>query len=248
MRRASELAALVLLLALPGIGQELFAWKDLGDGRIELREGGRPAIVYNYGPQLRNGAPGDRRRCCYVFPVYTPAGVSLLDDFPPDHWHHRGLFWSWPVIETDGKTYDNWMAMTAKHRPARTPKVAATSNEALLEAHNFWQADGRDIVRENLRLRVFAMQGGAREIELQLTWEALKSPVTLRGSDERGKSYGGLSARFADREHTVLRADDKALEKDEDLNPRRWAELEGVYGGRRAMLRITPDPKNPGVP
>ena len=78
--------------------------------------------------------------------------------------------------------------------------------------------------------------------------EVLNAAVTLRGSEESGKSYGGFSARFAAREGTILRADVEALAKDEDLNPRRWAELEGVYGGKRAVLRITPDSKNPGAP
>src|SRR5256714_7531531 len=87
---------LLLFLALPVLGAEPFAWKDLGEGRMELRESGKPALVYNYGVQSREGAPEDRKRCCYIFPVYTPAGVSMLDDFPRDHWHHRGLFWAWP--------------------------------------------------------------------------------------------------------------------------------------------------------
>ena len=72
--------------------------------------------------------------------------------------------------------------------------------------------------------------------------------LTLRGSRESGKSYGGFSARFAPSEDTVVRADDQTLAKDKDLTPRRWAELEGVYGGKRAVLRITPDASNPGVP
>ena len=167
----------------------------------------------------------------------------MLDDFPQDHPHHRGLFWSWPVVETGGRQYDLWMNMTAKHRPG-TMKTA----DAQLQAENYWQVEGRDIVRENLRVSLFHARPNERELELQLTWEALGAPVTLRGSREEGKSYGGLSARFAAREDTILRADDLVLAKDEDLNPRRWAELEGVYGGKRAVLRITPDPKNAGVP
>ena len=46
----------------------------------------------------------------------------------------------------------------------------------------------------------------------------------------------------------MLRADGETLTKDEDRTPRRWAELEGVYGGKRAVLRITPDPKDLGAP
>lgn len=234
----------LLLLALPAFGQGALAWKDLGDGRMELSEGGKPALVYNYGPQWKEGAPDDRRRCCYLFPVYTPAGVSMLDDFPQDHWHHRGLFWAWPVVETGGKTYDLWMHFTAKHHPSNFH----VESGGKLRAENLWKADGKDIVKESLRLTVLPAKGNTREMDVELTWEALGAPVTLRGSEEAGKSYGGLSARFAPREGTVVRADGEVLTKDEDRTPRKWAELEAVYGGKRAAFRITPDPKNPHEP
>jgi len=239
---------LSLALALPAFTQGPFAWKDSGDGHMDLLEGGKPVLTYNYGAQLKPGAPENRRRCCYVFPLYTPAGVSLLDDFPKDHYHHRGLFWSWPIVETGGKRYDIWMNLTAKHRSAKTPVVGADAREAHLVAENFWEAEGKDIVMERVRLRALSAQGNSRELDVELTWEALGAPVTLQGSAEAGKSYGGLSVRFAPRTGTIVRADDEVLKRDEDLNPRRWAELEAVYAGKRAVLRVTSDEKNPGAP
>ncbi len=248
MLRRNRLVWLPIAFALPVFSQSPFAWKDLGGGCMELSENGKPALVYNYGPQLKPGAPEDRRRCCYIFPVYTPSGVSMLDDFPKDHWHHRGLFWAWPVVEVEGKRYDLWMNMTVKDHEPKPPSVHAGAADARLEAQSFWQADGKDIVRENLRLRVLPSRDASRELEVALTWEALGAPVTLRGSREAGKSYGGFSARFAAREGTVLRADGETLSKDEDLTPRQWAELEGTFNGKKAILRITPDPKDSGAP
>lgn len=241
-------AITLLLFALPVFAQSAFVWKDIGNGQMQLLENGKPALVYNYGPQYKSPAPEDRRRCCYIFPLYTPAGVSMLDDFPEDHFHHRGLFWAWPVVETGGRKYDLWMNMTIRDNTAQPPRVTTAAKEARLEAHNVWQIDSRDIVRETVVVRVFPSQPASRELEAELTWEALKDPVTLKGSAEAGKSYGGFSARFAPRESTVLRADGEVLKKDEDLVPRQWAELEGVYNGSRATLRITPDPKDPSAP
>jgi len=248
MYRAIVFCCTLLASAGGALSQGPFAWKDIGGGRLELREGDKPALVYNYGPQLKPGAPENRRRCCYVFPVYTPAGVSVLDDFPVDHYHHRGLFWSWPIVEVGGKRYDLWMNFTAKHRASGVPVTETGASGATLRATNYWEAEVKDIVREEVRMRVLPVQGNTRNIDLELTWEALSEPVTLQGSAERGKSYGGLSLRFAPREGTILRADGEVLTKDEDLNPRRWAELEAVYGGKRAVVRVTPDPNNPGAP
>jgi hypothetical protein len=117
-----------------------------------------------------------------------------------------------------------------------------------LTTRNLWKAAGQDIVRETLEFLVLPAKNGARSVSIQLTLQALSAPVTLRGSREAGKSYGGFSARFAESKGIVLRADGQTLAKDEDLTPRAWAEIEGVYGGKRARLRITPDPKNPGAP
>jgi hypothetical protein len=243
-----SLTMLAAAAALPLPAQSGFEWKDLG-GRLELREEGAQVLIYNYGPQLKDGAPENRRRCCYIFPLRTPAGVSMLDDFPQDHWHHRGLFWAWPVVEAGGKTYDEWMNMTALDRAVGRPTWGiAASKGAYVDASNVWQADGKDIVREHVRVSVARAQRASRELAVEVILEAIDAPVKLRGSREAGKSYGGFSARFAPREGTVLRADDEKLAKDEDLTPRHWAELEGTYGGKRAVLRITTDPMDIGAP
>lgn len=236
--------AVALLMLLPVASQQPFVWKDVGDGRLALTERGNPVLVYNYGPQLKEGAPENRRRCCYIYPLYTPGGVSMLDDFPKDHWHHRGLFWAWPVVETEGKTYDEWMNMTVKDHTTKPP----VTKGGRLQVENTWQLDGRDIVREGVVLTVLPSNGDARELTVELTLEALANPVTLKGSREAGKSYGGFSARFASREDTILRADGETLSNDEDLTPRHWAELEGTYGGKKAVLRITPDASDIGAP
>lgn len=217
--------ALVLLAATP------FLWNDDGKGRLELLANGATVLVYNYGPG---------RRCCYVYPLFTPAGVSMLDDGPRDHPHHRGVFWAWPVVETAGAKYDFWMLKGAADRFERFLE----KGPATLAVENGWYAGERKIVREIVRLAV----SPARDLELELTLEALAGPVTLRGSPEPGKSYGGFNARFAPRTGTVLRADGAVVTRDEDLNRHGWAELEGVYGGRKAVLRITADPANPGAP
>ncbi len=239
---------LAFAVAALAAAESRFEWRDRGSGQLELLEDGRPALVYNYGPQLKAGAPEDRRRCCYIYPLYTPAGVSMLDDFPKDHWHHRGLFWAWPVVEAGGRKYDLWISGNLKHRLQRVLAKRADTEHARLLVENGWYAGEQKIVRETVRLTVHPAAGNARNVDVELRLEAVGGPVTLRGSQETGKSYGGFSARFAPRKATVLRADDHVVAADEDLVPHRWAELEAEYDGRRAALRIAPDPENLGMP
>ena len=117
--------------------------------------------------------------------------------------------------------------MTVKAVNSKTPVVSVKGGKAHLDAWDTWQVAGQDVVREGLALTVSPAAGSERELHAELTLEAIGAPVTLRGSREAQKSYGGFSARFAPRESTVLRADGETLAKDEDLTPRKWAELEG---------------------
>jgi hypothetical protein len=227
-------AALAILFA--------FQWQT-HDGRRTLVEDGKPVLVYNEGVQLPAGVPEDRARCCYVHPIYTPGGVAVTDDFPKDHYHHRGLFWSWPVVKTASGTYDLWMMKGIRHNGysvlTKGPQIIAV---------NQWLAGEKPIVREQATITAHPANGASRDVDFELRFEALAEPVTLAGSQERGKSYGGFSARFAPRTGTVIRTDKGVLAKDDDLTPYRWAELEATYSGKRAVLRMTADPKNPLAP
>lgn len=246
IRKAKTRFSLFVFSALPVAAQ--MEWRELPGGRIEVLDAGRPALVYNYGPQLPAGIPEDRRRCCYIYPLYTPSGVSMLDDFPKDHYHHHGLFWAWPVVETPSGKFDLWMYRGIEHRFEGWIRRDPREGAAQLVAENGWYVKDSRIVREVVEILVHPARGNERRIDVALEWEALKEPVTLRGSQEQGKSYGGFSARFAPRQGTVIRSSEGPVMKDEDLVPHRWAEMEAVYQDRKAVLRITPQESNPGVP
>lgn len=240
-------ASLILLLSAAVLSAGDFAWRDIA-GAMVLTEDGKTALAYKHAAALAPGAPEDRRRCCYLFPVMTPAGVSPLDDFPADHYHHRGLFWSWPVVEAEGQRYDIWLVKGIAARTIGPVSARIANGRAYLEAKNGWFAGERQLVNEQMRVEVLPASGPTRTLRVELQFEAVSVPVTLRGSQEKGKSYGGFSARFAPREDTILRADGERLKRDEDLIPHKWAELEAVYKGQRAVVRITPDEKNPLSP
>ena len=243
MRLALSLLALPLLAAPP------LVWTTGENQRYELTENGKPVMVYHAGVETSPDAPPERARCCYIYPVYSPAGVSPLADFPKDHWHHRGVFWAWPYVETGGKVSDIWLVSGGIHHvTAAAPKTATSSGNATLKALNYWELDGKRIVREDASITVHASKDDARTIDLYLVFEALDTPVELRGSQDKGKSYGGLNVRFAAREGTKIRSSEGDVPKDTDYVTHRWAELEGVYGGKRVAVRVEADPRNPHDP
>jgi hypothetical protein len=219
--------------------------QDTG-GRLEVREDGNPVITYNYGMQLRNGAPEVKRRSGYVHPVWAPNGVVVTQDFPKDHWHHRGIFWAWPYIEFEGKRRDMWTltgGIQARHEKWLEKKGGQT---AVIAAENGWYFGTQKIATEMVRIRVEPLKGLARRMHYEITLQAVK-PFEMAGMQD-GKGYGGFNVRFAPREDTVVRTDKGVEARDTDLVPHAWAELEATYQGKRARLRIDSDPKNPGYP
>ncbi len=187
-------------------------------GRIEVLEDGRPALVYNFGPQLPPGVPEDRRRCCYVYPLWTPGGVSMLDDFPKDHYHHHGLFWAWPVVEIQGRRYDLWMYRGIEHRFEGWIRRDPLEGRLRLMAENGWYAAGQRVVREIVEIVVHPSQGPARRLDFTLEWEALKDPVTLRGSQEEARATEA-SAPASRRATTPSSARAKASRKGRGSRP-----------------------------
>lgn len=195
--------------------------------------------MYNAGVQKRAGAPDDRARCCYIYPLYSPAGVAMADDFPVDHYHHRGLFWAWPQVRIGAKSYDLWMMKGIRHET-----VTARVVNGKLEARNRWMVGADNVVNESVEVSAEA----AGRIRLVVTLTATREPVVLEGSPTPGRAYGGVSMRFAPRANTTIESADGPVRKDEDLNPHKWASFAATYGGRTVRVTMTPDPTNPDQP
>lgn len=247
MRFFAVIAALSWF-ALPGGAAEGFRFRPIDADSLELSENGKPVFVYNHGMVLRNGAPEDRRRSSYLHPVYAPDGTVVTDDFPRDHWHHRGIFWAWPVVMVKGERRDGWLLKGVGQRFERWIARQATRDAARLAVENGWYAGGARIVKETVEIAAQPGGPGRRELAFALTFEAVNGDIELAGEPTQNKGYGGFSVRFAPRQATEITTGQGVEARDTDMVPHRWAQLEGVFAGRRAALRIDIDPANPGYP
>ncbi len=199
-------------------------------GRLRLSEGDRPVFVYNHGVQHKAGVPTDRARACYVHPVYGLDGEVLTDDFPEDHYHHRGLFWAWPHVRIGGQEYDLWMLRGIRQQFEGWEERTVTPAGAVLAVENGWYVGEQRRLREQIRFHVHWATESERAIDIELQLTAVGEPVTLWGAAD--KSYGGLSLRFAPRQDTNIVT--AAGPQSDDLNLARlaWADLTGRFGGR----------------
>ena len=48
--------------------------------------------------------------------MFGPSGQMITEDYPADHPHHRGVWWSWPVTRWGDQLADIW-AVVRVHAP-----------------------------------------------------------------------------------------------------------------------------------
>jgi hypothetical protein len=225
-----------------------FRFVEQPEGRLALLEGDRPVLTYNWGDQLKAGVPADRKRSCYVHPVFGLDGEELTDDFPKDHYHHRGLSWMWNRVTVGGRNVDVWAVRGIWQRFGKRLERRADAQGAVLAVENNWVMDGPPVARETVRLQVHRAEAAGRAIDVEVALETLGGPIELRG--EVTKGYGGLCFRFAPREATVITTPAGREEKDSDHKRFPWADLSARFAGRSQAggAAIFIHPANPAAP
>jgi len=204
-----------------------FQFAAASTNSLRLTEGGRPVLVYNHGVLSQAGVPADRARSTYVHPLFGLDGEVLTDDFPKDHYHHRGLFWAWPHVRVGTNHFDLWLLNGIEQRFERWLAREAGPGGAVLGIENGWYASNRKVMQERVWLRVFPATGGSRAVDVELVLTPLNQPIALAGAE--GKSYGGLTLRFAPRTNTVITTPLGNTDADLPMTRLPWADLTATY-------------------
>ncbi len=225
-----------------------FRIADVDDGSVGIWEGDKPVLVYNHGVISREGVPADRARSSYVHPLYGVDGEVLSDDFPRDHYHHRGLFWAWPHVVVDGKEHDLWMLKGIRHKFERWLAREAGPASATLGVENGWYVGDRRVLVERVWIEAHPTVGDARAIDLALALTPEGSPVTLGGA--AGKSYGGVNIRYAPGRDVRIVTPKGDGPDDLAMTPLPWADLSErlAADGRTSGAALFVAPGHPDYP
>ncbi len=234
-------------------GENVFQWKPTSDTSLGLYQSGRPVLVYNFGLITNEKVPaGDSRRsrACYVHPVWGLNGEVLTDDFPKDHYHHHGIFWTWPHVEIEGKEHDLWADQGIRQQFVRWLDRQAGPAAAVLGVENGWYVGEKKVMVERVWLRAYRAAEDHRVLDIDLALIPQGSPVTLRGAE--GKSYGGLTMRFAPgpAKATLITVPSGPAKDDLPDTPLAWADFTSQFAGAASPSggAIFVDPGHPDYP
>jgi hypothetical protein len=237
-------------------GPPALAIQESGDGAYyDLTEGPQPVLRYNFGNvpvpagTPAHFVPGESyERGDYISPLYGPDGEALTEDYPRDHPHHRGIWWSWPVTRWGNEVFDLWAVVGVHARPVALRRAEAGPVLAVLEAQNVWKWRDQDaIVWEEVTLRAFRQINRCRTVEVEVRLTALMEGIAIGGRPQAG--YGGFALRAAPCQERQI-----TLHLDADPTPprRAWIDYSGRFAGGRGLSGVAlfesvdnPDYPNP---
>jgi len=207
------------------------------NGRLILQESGQPVWAYAFAPQLPEGVAEKYRRADYFHPLYDLDGRILTDDFPKDHYHHRGLSWMWPHVRVAGQEYNLWESdghirqVFENWLCRETGPVAAVAG-----MQSSWQVQDHRVCDEKVWVRVFRSSEHGRVIDLRIVLTP-REPIGLLGAANKG--YGGLSLRFAPRDCTLITSPQGDEGEDSNDQLFTWTDLSARFEGADDFSGIT---------
>ena len=201
------------------------------------------------GPLVALWQPAARPNKPYIAQLFAPGDkpVPLLEDSPPDHFHHHGLMFAVGVDDTDFWAEKD---ITNAGRQAVAQSVATPSRDGFTQRLRWLATDGTCLLDETRRLRVRATGKGAEAVNW-LDWESVLTPAAGRAAVRlTGSHYFGLGMRFlpawTDKAEFLFSntTGQKVVRGDEQLTPGAWAAARCEIDGHPRTVLMIDHPAN----
>jgi hypothetical protein len=216
-----------------------------------ITAGERPVVRYRYA-----GAPFKP----YVQELYTPAGVNVLLDSPPDHLHHHGLMYAvmvngvnfWEETEPAGR--QEGLGLGIRYEPADArPSAAHTARPTVptLTQRLDWKTPDSGALLTEMRVIRVCPELGQQTGATIVVWSSALMPGRGAEITLTGNHYHGLGLRFVralDRTGTFDNAEHdpgQIFRGEERLAHGRWCSYTGEIDGRPVTVAMFDYPGNP---
>ena len=167
------------------------------EGGFLFMEGKDSLFFYQKSPK---DMEGKYSRCNYIHPLYGTDNSRLTEDFPPDHLHHRGVFWAWHQILIDNKPIsDGWELKNFQQKVTdiefRLQKGIGYLNTIVDWKSPLWKDGSEPYLQEKTTITMYPKTGSYRRIDFEIKLKALTDRLSIGGSDDE-KGYSGFSIRL----------------------------------------------------
>ncbi len=228
------------------------------DQGLQINEGAEKVFFYQRAPKSPEGHEGEYFRGHYIHPLWDLDGNVITEDYPPDHLHQRGIFWSWHQIWIgDEKIGDPWEIRDWEWNVAQAETHETEAGNLVLAVKVNWQSplvkdeqgNEKPLITEDTKITIYPRTETYRVIDFDIKLLAMLPDMKIGGSEDV-KGYSGFSTRI------VLPEDMKFTGQVGELEPQNtavdggaWVDMsgslttEGITG-----ITVLSHPENPGSP
>ncbi|QLE02407.1 PmoA family protein [Galbibacter sp. BG1] len=219
------------------------------EGGILILEGSQKVFFYQ---QQTKSIEGKFPRANYIHPLYQLDGTVLTEDFPEDHPHHRGVFWSWHQTMVDGKQMgDAWLCEDFTWQVTEMTSEENKNGSLTLHTQVDWLSSGfqggnAPFVKEKAAITVYPATDTYRIIDFEINLLALVANVKIGGSNDV-KGYGGFSTRVNLPEDITFTSGRKKIKlRKEAITAKNYMDISGSFGnGSTSGMIIVSSYQNP---
>jgi hypothetical protein len=216
------------------------------DAAIDVAIDGQPFTTYRF-----LATPEDKAfHRPYCYPVHAADGKEVTSDQiitnPKEHPHHRSVW----VSHGDVNGVDHWSHKGAKQKHIKFERLEGDTIVEQLEWSGKTESDPA-ILKETRTLRFFALDDGARGIDLTVALTpAGDQPVTLKDTKEAGLCAVRAHSQIGDnkKKAKLANSEGKTGEKDIWGKPAEWCDVYGQIDGKPYGIAIFDHPSNPRHP
>ena len=226
------------------------------DGKaLTITEDGKPVLVYRYTwVEPPEGVSAKFRRMSYIHPLYGPDGDVLTQDYPDDHRHHLGVFWTWPCCKAGERDMDVWAIGGVRQVFEEWLVREQGAGHARVGVQNVWKFDDdpESKVRERVFFTVHPSNEWGRAIDFHFQFQNVSNDiVSFRGATTDDKGYGGFCFRPDKARKPLTFTSARGNEpKDVLVCETPWVDVvsRSAKDGPLSGLAIFQHPSNPGYP
>ena len=194
-----KLSAIVIFIALAFTMSAQLTMQNKNEG-ILITENGENVLFFQVEPKSLDGK---YERCNYIHPLWSHDGTILTEDFPADHYHHRGIFWTWHQVWIGEKRIgDPWEIKDFEQDVIEVEFIKQADGSVLLKTEVEWKSDkwkknGKKVpyMNEKAKINIHPKNGKYRKIDFEIALLALEENLKIGGSED-DKGYSGFSVRM----------------------------------------------------
>ncbi len=245
----------IFVAALFGLSSGAQVKMEKGQGGLLFKENNENVLFYQIEPK---NMEGKFERCNYIHPLWGIDGTVLTEDFPVDHFHHRGIFWAWHQIWIDGQRIgDGWEIKDFEQKVNDVEFVSQKDGSAVLKTGVVWQSEkwkkqGQKVpyLKEKTTICIHPKSGSYRKIDFEIELLALEENLSIGGSEDE-KGYSGFSIRMILPDNVKFTGPGGEIKPENTaVQSKGYVKISGAVGkdGAEGGVVMVDHPENPGYP